>query len=323
MRSVKHKKPFVSICIATYNQENYIKDCILSVIAQQHDVDLEILVGDDCSTDQTRAVVQSIADEHPTSVKAIFHKTNLGGSNNYRCLIEHAKGDYIAHLDGDDYWLPGKLAAQVAFLEEHPECSGVYANAVVIGIDGTFVGIFNNSQPIIQDLSYLMQGGNYLNHSSIMYRGALKDEILSIKNAFLDYMVHCRLAMKGPLGYINQLLVVYRTGVATSALLNLSETVREKLWHAILEVGRERVSAKAWKGAIQRFMAIIYWSGFRNRQPSYVTNWSRRVACDLEIPSGKILWMGLGGFLKLVAGRVYLDIIQRLGRYHAKIMSWR
>lgn len=116
--------PLVSVCIVTFNHEKYIHDCVMSVIGQAGDVDLEILVGDDLSTDGTQVIMESLAEEFPQLVRYRRNSMRLGPAGNYLSLIERSRGSLIAHLDGDDLWAPGKLKAQVDFMEKKSRLSG-------------------------------------------------------------------------------------------------------------------------------------------------------------------------------------------------------
>jgi len=119
-------QPKLSVCVITYNQERYIRECLQSLITQRTDFPFEIIVGDDCSTDGTRAIVQEFVDRHPDVVRALFQPTNTGGSRNNLEVHAAARGKYVAHVDGDDYALPGKLQAQTDILDRDPECNAVW-----------------------------------------------------------------------------------------------------------------------------------------------------------------------------------------------------
>lgn len=121
----EEKVPLVSVCVVTYNQEGYIRECLQSVVDQDTDFDFEVLVADDCSTDDTRSIVREFAEKYPHILTPIFHTKNIGAFNNYVFVHQAAKGKYIAHLDGDDYWLPGKLQIQKKFLDENIKCNFV------------------------------------------------------------------------------------------------------------------------------------------------------------------------------------------------------
>ena len=172
--------PLVSVCIVTYNQENYIRDCIMSVIQQAEDVDIEILVGDDRSNDGTQAIMESLEEQFPALIRYRRNPEQLGPIGNYQSLIQASRGSLIAHLDGDDLWVDGKLAAQVAFLDGHPDCAAVYTNAYTIRDDGSSLGLFNNPQRESFGLDHLVSRGNFLCHSSMVYRANLKQGVLDL-----------------------------------------------------------------------------------------------------------------------------------------------
>jgi len=152
--------PTVSVCITTYNQDRYIKDCVVSALAQIPDTSIEILIGDDGAGPQTPQIIARLMAFHPGVIRYFKHKKNMGPSANYQFLIREARGLYLAHLDGDDFWLPGKLAAQLAWLQDHPNSVACYANAIMVSDDQQVMGAFSSSisQPV--DLAFLLAKGN-------------------------------------------------------------------------------------------------------------------------------------------------------------------
>ena len=86
------KNPLVSICVVTYNQQQYIRNCLVSVVTQEVDCDVEVLVGDDGSSDATCEIIESVAKEFPGKITLFRHAVNLGPTGNYQFLIEKAKG---------------------------------------------------------------------------------------------------------------------------------------------------------------------------------------------------------------------------------------
>lgn len=124
------KNPKVSVCVITYNHEKYISQCLQSIIEQETDFDFEIIVGDDCSIDKTKEIIVEIQEKHPEIVKPLFHVRNVGGIQNLVSVCNQAKGDYIAHCDGDDYWLKDKLQIQIDYLENNSDVAAVFTNAL-------------------------------------------------------------------------------------------------------------------------------------------------------------------------------------------------
>src|SRR5256885_17089820 len=107
----------VSVPIVTYNQEKFIAQAVNSVLAQQTSFPFEIVIGEDCSTDGTRGIVQRLVAENPDKIRAICREKNLGMLENHRATYGACRGEYIAFLQGDDYWTdPQKLHKQREFL---------------------------------------------------------------------------------------------------------------------------------------------------------------------------------------------------------------
>ena len=116
------EKPLVSVVIPTYNRAGFLPDAIGSVLAQSY-ANIEIIVIDDGSTDNTRSVLQPFED------KIRYLTSNHVGAAHARNMgMMAAKGKYIAFLDSDDQYLPGKLALQIEFLEKNPELKVVCSN---------------------------------------------------------------------------------------------------------------------------------------------------------------------------------------------------
>lgn len=108
----------ISVAITTYNHEHYISQAIDSVLCQKCDTSIEIVISDDCSTDGTSDICIQYAKKYPDKVVYIRNTTNVGLLENYRQLFNRCSGDYIAWLDGDDYWCDDeKLQKQMKVLE--------------------------------------------------------------------------------------------------------------------------------------------------------------------------------------------------------------
>lgn len=124
--------PKVSVCVVTYNQEKYIRQCLQSIVDQECDFDFEVIVGDDGSTDATRTIVTEFAERYPGVVKPLFHAQNMGVGANFKYTHDQAIGEYIAHMDGDDYCLPGKLQSQAQILDTDSRCNIVWHRMQVL-----------------------------------------------------------------------------------------------------------------------------------------------------------------------------------------------
>lgn len=214
METIK-KNPKVSVCVVTYNQEKYIRQCLQSIVEQVTDFDFEVIVGDDFSTDGTRAIVQEFVTNYPNTVKQILHAENIGATNNYISVHNSASGTYIAHMDGDDYALPGKLQSQATHLDENRTCMIVWHRMKILD---------NKSSKLVDDLidvdclprngfnrNDLLLIGSIACHSSKMYRSSIS---VSYPNGeFLDYFVNIEQLSKGYGQYINAFHGVYRANI--------------------------------------------------------------------------------------------------------------
>lgn len=115
-------EPKVSVLLLTRNHEPFIAQALESVLEQQTAFPVEIIVGEDASTDQTRALVEQYARRYPGRVRPLYHPRNVGAGANLRACLAAARGEYLAMLEGDDYWTdPQKLALQVQWLDAHPD----------------------------------------------------------------------------------------------------------------------------------------------------------------------------------------------------------
>lgn len=217
--------PKVSVCVVTYNQEKYIRQCLQSIVDQETDFLFEVIVGDDCSTDGTPIIIREFADRYPQIVKPLFHKQNIGVFQNYRFVHDQAKGDYVCHMDGDDFWLPGKIAYQTQLLDENPKISQCWTCAELVDDNGKKIGIFpshlakifNPKKITTRDiaLSYALVG----HHSTQMYRReARRSEMLG--EQFLDYWVAFTNSLSGDGFYSKKILSAYRMGNIDSITRN-------------------------------------------------------------------------------------------------------
>lgn len=126
-RITTDQKPLVSVVCTTYNHEHLIRQTLESFLNQKTDFNYEVLIGEDCSTDATRSIIQEFSSTTRCTLKPFFHKKNKGACENLSELLDQATGKYIAICEGDDYWIDNhKLQKQVDHLEANPDTSLVY-----------------------------------------------------------------------------------------------------------------------------------------------------------------------------------------------------
>lgn len=130
-----NKNPRVSVLMPVYNGERYLREAIESILNQTF-TDFEFIIVDDGSTDNTWQILQDYAANEPRIV-LVRNETNLGVARSRNRVWGLARGEYIAVMDADDVSLPERLAAQVAFLDEHLEVGVVGSSVQLIDSDGS------------------------------------------------------------------------------------------------------------------------------------------------------------------------------------------
>lgn len=123
--------PLLSIAIITYNQEKYISQTLDSVLQQEHEYSYEIVIGEDCSSDGTRKIIEDYVEKYPDIIKTLYNNPNKGLIANYFNVLNHCSGKYIMECAGDDYWLPGKVQYQIDYMEKHPDIGLCYSKAKI------------------------------------------------------------------------------------------------------------------------------------------------------------------------------------------------
>lgn len=142
MKMVNFVQVKVSVLITTYNHEVFIVQAIESALMQKTDFDYEIVIGEDCSTDRTREIVIEYARRYPQQIRLLLHERNLGGFGvlNFTETLKACRGQYIAILEGDDYWTdPLKLQKQVDFLDQNPGCVMCHHDAINVDERGVII----------------------------------------------------------------------------------------------------------------------------------------------------------------------------------------
>lgn len=138
---MKEQVKVVIQCLV-YNHEPYLRDCLEGIVMQKTDFPFKAVVHDDCSTDNSAAIIREYAAKYPDIIEPIYEEENLwskGGGLLDKVLCEtiYERCSYVAHCEGDDYWIdPYKLQKQVDILDKHPDCVMVCSNAKVLKRDG-------------------------------------------------------------------------------------------------------------------------------------------------------------------------------------------
>lgn len=201
-------QPLVSVVIPTHNRKGKVLEAITSALDQKLD-NIEILVVDDGSTDGTAEYLKSL--NLPIT---IITKPNGGVSNARNTGIKAAKGKYVAFLDSDDLWLPGKLEAQVNYLESHPDIPLVYTDQY-LNIDGQNLDKTRFQRDAPKDNMLLSAFVDFtpIHTSTVMIRRDLFEELGMFSeelHVHEDSELWNRISNHYKLGFISEVLGVYR-----------------------------------------------------------------------------------------------------------------
>ncbi len=218
------KEPLVSVHMITYNHGRYLRDAIESVIHQQTGFPFELIVGEDCSTDETRRVALDLQRRYPTTIRVVHSESNVGARANSERVLTKARGKYVAFCEGDDYWHNlFKLQKQVSFLEQHPDYVLVHSGfRVQIGqtiVSGA--GMVPVTVPSGDVFETLMEANFIATCTVCMRRDVAADYFASqfrTERYLMDDYPHWLFASRqGAIGYIDEPLATYRC-IAGSAM---------------------------------------------------------------------------------------------------------
>jgi glycosyltransferase involved in cell wall biosynthesis len=203
----------VSILMITYNHERYIAHALESILSQHVGFEYEIVIGEDCSKDNTRKIILEYREKYPGKIRLLSRETNIGMLRNYARTFKECKGKYIAVLDGDDYWISlDKLQKQVDYLERHPECSICFHNVNILYEDSGEVVVM---KPPHRKEKYVLEDlldTNFIANSSVLYRAGIIDDFPAwwYSVEMTDWTTHIMHAQQGEAGYLDETMAVYR-----------------------------------------------------------------------------------------------------------------
>jgi glycosyltransferase involved in cell wall biosynthesis len=305
--------PRVSVCVITYNHEAFIRQCLQSLVAQRTSFRFEIVVGEDGSTDGTRGIVQEFADAHPVLLRPLLRERNIGAMANFLDVHHAARGEYVCHCDGDDLWEPDKLEQQVRFLDAHGECSAVFTNSHVIAEHGATIGVFSSGVPESFDVAYLIRDGNFLHHSSMMYRRKWQDRIFPPAAEFIDFHVYVLLARLGRLGYIDERLTSYRASSPASVIRSDNARIRRCGWEALREVTAAEAPPHSIRRADATFLADAAYQSLRSGSPGRYLAWLALVRQRGGASLLATQWSALGILVASTLRKLVFHVRVRLG----------
>lgn len=212
--------PLLSVCLITYNHENYIRQAIEGVVCQKVDFEWELIIADDFSTDGTRTILKEYQEKYPNQIRLILQEKNVGPAQNWLDLMNTPKSKYIAYFEGDDYWInENKLQKQVDFLEQNPSFTLCHSNVKVINLEGETIDNhqlknWNKINPIL-DYRFAIFTPIAFSCTSV-FRNIVSFNKLSKKVKAGDWMLWILLTLKGNAKYFDEKFSIYRVGSGIS-----------------------------------------------------------------------------------------------------------
>lgn len=241
----------ISVAIITYNQQDTIRQTLDSILCQKGDFELEVVVGEDCSKDNTPAICHEYAETYPDKIVLLQEGHNLGIMRNFANTIAHCTGDLIGICAGDDYWCDEyKLQKQLDYLTAHPEhgvcTTGGYR--YLVRRDEMVPGIAP-LQPIADgDVSkhYFSEsypGGVYAMPLTMVFKRELLQYVdfdVFVERSFPveDYPMQAIMAMHTKWGHIEDLTVVYRVYTESATFISYDHPKYLQYHRGLMEIRR-------------------------------------------------------------------------------------
>lgn len=201
--------PLVSVSVTTYQHADYIAQTLHSILSQKTDFPFEILLGEDCSKDNTRNICIDFARQYPHLIRLFLHDRSQvikingrpTGRFNWMTNLESARGTFVALCEGDDYWNDdSKLQKQVDFLTSNPEYSLSFHDCSTVDSTGNIINpLFLGENGSDRSQHALIRGGNVPTLTAMFRRKdlqSLPQVFLSVFNA--DTFIFAFLGQKGP-----------------------------------------------------------------------------------------------------------------------------
>ena len=234
--------PAISTVILGYNHVDYITEAIESALSQEGEYKHEILLSDDGSVDGTSRIMARYAQKHPKRIRDISRGKNFGISENYRHCFREAAGEYIAVLEGDDYWSdPRKNEKQATFLRTHVDATMVFSRVELLNMADRSQRLLKRQDglPALFDATEFARNEHLnliANFSSCMFRGDIMRDLppLVYQPRLNEITLSFYLDRLGKFGFLDQVMGVYRlheasiwTGASKASRLRQSIDIRE------------------------------------------------------------------------------------------------
>lgn len=306
-----------TVIIVTYNHAAYVQRAVTSVIEQETDFEFEIIISEDASTDGTTDIVRDLRKRYPHQIRLILSERNLRSNRVVARGFEAACGDYVALLDGDDFWTsPTKLARQVAELDADPGLSLCFTNAEVVDTQGMATGRLWTPPGLKRRLSLrdLWQGNPFATCGSLFRRSVLA-AIPSWYDGFFpvtDWPLYVLFAEHGDILYDPEPMGAYRLhagGLYSAQSDGAKLAAMDTLFRRLNDSLEDRYDAEIREGHHRYFLDWAH-EHLGNADPSLA-----RASLDYA--------RGYGAGWASGHGREIVSIMARLALKRASVMGMR
>lgn len=223
--------PKISVFLCTYNHSFFIEDAIDSILIQNYP-NIEIVIGDDYSQDNTREIILKYVEKYPEKFKLIFNEENLGVTRNCNNILKQCSGEYIAFFSGDDLWLPGKLEAQINWFNKNHSAVLCYTATEIIDRDGNHIKMANKpnesliKENFIRALYDMAENSvSYMVKSSAIPVRGFPNEV----SIFSDFYFHLAVGFKGRVGGLEEVYAKYRRHPKNTSTSNVLFEITDHL----------------------------------------------------------------------------------------------
>lgn len=233
----------------TFNDEQFVKDTILSVLNQSFP-DFELIIIDDKSTDKTVNIIKSFSDKR---IRLIINESNRGAAFSRNVGLQSAKGEYIAFLDGDDRWYPAKLKVQYEFMKNNGY-SFSYTDYELINEENKKIGVFYTGPSKVTYSKFIRI--DYVGTSTVMYRRDIYPD-LQIPNDILkrnDDALWLLLSKKADCYHLRGIYSQYRKNHSS-----ISSGKKSKLYKYHVELYQKLYGFGTFKANLYSVRNIFYY----------------------------------------------------------------
>lgn len=283
----------VSVLMLSYNHGKYIEKAIRSAADQKVNFKYEIIVGDDASLDDSQEKIKKVYSGYPDKVVPVLREKNLGAMKNMIDLVSRAKGEYIAFLEGDDFWTDiNKLQKQVDFLDSHPDYVACCHKRSTVDENGNIISEIddahcNHGDYTVEDFSNGILPGHtatYLLKKSALFKIYDNKKVLTEKNMMFipgDRLLALYLLSLGKIYCSDEMMSAYRfvikKGGTNWSSRHNGSSARIRFYYINIYISLEKLGKKLgvsvdYKEKIMSEFVNACWRFLRFKEVSHLAN---------------------------------------------------